>query len=285
MKTPAVSFRSGCVVLIGLFFAPLVSSAGILDFLFPANDLETITVTDFTPAGNLLRQPTADHPFYYVAISAGYRDLGGIKAGEKPISRQLVDQTMLKILAKQGYLPAAPGQRPDVVLAWTWGTLNVEIFHGGNGSVVRRVNERQLLRFLGGAKLGLISAHGDPFPEQTLQAGLIPLGGAARDLVEASTDDLYIAAISAYAVDSRDPKHPALLWNTRISAPSRGFWMPDALPAMLAIASPYVGRETNKPVWIRATEKFKPEIHLGDMRVVEYLEKTPAAVVVVGPSN
>ncbi len=285
MKTSTVSFRFGCVALIGLLFAPLVSSGGFLDFLFPSNELETITVTDFTPAGNLLRQPTADHPFYYVAVSTGYHDLGGIKAGEKPISRQLVDQTMLKILAKQGYLPAAPGQRPDVILAWTWGTLNVEILHSGNGSFVRQINEPRLLRFLGGAKLGLISSHGNPFPELTLHPGLIPLSGSARNLIDASKDDLYIAAISAYAINQRDPKHPALLWNTRISAPSRGFWMPEALPAMLAIASPYVGRETSKPVWIRATEKFKPEIHLGDMRVVEYLEKTPASVVVVGPSN
>jgi hypothetical protein len=285
MKTFAVSFRSWCAIVIGLFFAPLASHGNILDILFPPNDLETVTVTDVTPAGNRLRQPTPDHPLYYTAVSAGYYDFGGLKAGEKPISRQSIDQTMLKILAKQGYLPAAPGQDPDVVLAWSWGTLNVDVLMDGSGSTFRLTNELQLLRFLGGAKLGLISKHKDSFPELTLQPGLLPLSGDAQNLIDASKDDLYVAVISAYAVKLRDSKRAELLWNTRISAPSRGFWMPEALLAMLAIASPYVDRETSKPIWIHATDKFRPDIRLGDTRMVEYLEKTPATVVAVGRTN
>src|SRR3954468_19150375 len=108
MKT-SVSFGSACVALVGLLFVPVVCHGNILDFLVSRNDLETVTVTDVTSAGSLLRKPAPDHPLYYTAVSAGYYDLGGIKAGEKPISRQTVDSTMLKILAKQGYLPAAPG--------------------------------------------------------------------------------------------------------------------------------------------------------------------------------
>ena len=285
MKTSTFSSRTWCAALIGLFFAPLASHGSFLDLLFGANDLETITVTDFTPMGNLLRQPTADHPLYYAAISAGYYDFGAPKAGERPISRQLVDQTIVKILAKQGYLPAAPGKPADVILAWRWGTMNVEIFQDGSGMTFRRINEPQLLRFLGGAKLGLISKHRDPFPELTLQPGLFAIGGNAQNLIDVAQDDLYVAVISAYAVSLRDFKHAQLLWNTRISAPSRGFWLPDALPAMLAIASPYIGHETAKPVWIRASDKFKPDIRLGDLRVVEYLEKTPATVIRIGPSS
>ena len=253
--------------------------------LFGPKDLETVTVTDLTPAGKLLRQPSPDHPLFYAAISGGYHDLGGLKGGEKPIARQSVDQTMIKILAKQGYLPVAPGQRPDVILAWKWGTLNIYIFQDGSGLTFRRANEGQLLRFLGGDKHGLISRYGDPFPEQTLAPGLFPISGDAQTLIDTSKEDLYVAVISAYAVTLRDAKHAELLWNTRISAPARGFWLPEALPAMLAIATPYVGRETTKPVWIRATDKFKPDIHLGDLRMVEYLEKTPATVVVAGPSS
>jgi len=284
MKT-SVSFSSACLALVGLFFVPVVCHGNVLDFLFSRNDLETVTVTDVTPAGSLLRQPAPDHPLYYTAVSAGYYDLGGIKAGEKPISRQTVDSTMLKILAKQGYLPAAPGQRPDVILAWTWGTLNVEVYQDGSGITFRHVNEYQLLRFLGGSKLGLVSRSREVFPELSLPLGLLPVSGDAETLLEASKEDLYIAAISAYSVSLKDPNRAELLWNTRISAPSRGFWLPEALPAMLAIATPYIGRDTSKPVWIRATDKFKPEIHLGDTRVVEYLEKTPATVVAIGPSN
>ena len=285
MKMSGLSFRSWCVGLICVASVPLVSRANVLDYLMGRHSLETVTVTDITPAGHSLRQPDPEHPLYYTGVSGGYYDLGGIKAGEKPIDRKTVDSTMLKILAKQGYLPAAPGQRPDVILAWSWGTLNPETFQDGSTYTLRVVNEGQIIRFLGGAKLGLGSRTSSLFPELTLQAGLLPLSGSAQQLLDASKDDLYVATISAYSVDLRDSKHAELLWNTRISAPSRGFWLPEALPTMLAIATPYVGRDTSAPVWIRATDKFKPEIHLGDMRVVEYLEKTPATVVAVGPTR
>jgi hypothetical protein len=285
MKTLVLALRPSCAALM-VFFAVSTASAGnILDFLFPPSDLQAITVTDFTSEGSLRRLPTPEKPVYYTAISAGYRDFGGIKAGEKPIARQVVDQTMLKILAKQGYLPAREGQRPDILLAWTWGTLNVErspIISGYSA----RLNERQMLRFLGGAKLGLVSQHrSDPFPEQTLLPGLLDCSAEGRNLSDVAADDLYVAAVAAYAVELTESKHAVLLWNTRISCPSRGFWLPEALPAMLAIGGPFIGRETSKPVWIRASDKFRPDIKLGDPKLIEYLEHQQSTVVKVGPSS
>ena len=283
MKTTAVSsLRLGCIVACAGLFAPLVSVGSLLDSLFPGNDLETITVTDFTPAGRLQRLPTPTAPVYYVAVSAGYKDFGGIVAGERPIPRQIVNKTMLKVLAKQGYLPVGPNQRPDIVLLWSWGTLNVERLSFSPDSPALRVNERYMQRFLGGDKLGLTS--NDPFPEQTLSPGLI-LGGDARNLIDVAQHDLYVAVIAAYDVKLSDPKQGVLLWKTRISCPSRGFWLPDALPAMLAIAAPNIGRETARPVWIRASESFKPEVKLGDLKLLEYLESNQPAVVEAGPSG
>lgn len=285
MKTLTLVLRPSCAVLLFFFFGSVASAGNILDFLFPPRDLEAITVTDFTAEGSLLRLPTPDKPVYYTAISAGYRDLGGLKGGEKPIARQIVDRTMLKILAKQGYLPAREGQRPDIVLAWTWGTLNVERSPEFNGYSAR-LNERQMLRFLGGAKLGLVSQNrSDPFPEPMLLPGLLDCTAEGRNLSDVASDDLFVATVAAYAVELNASKHAVLLWNTRISCPSRGFWLPDALPAMLAIGGPFIGRETNKPVWIRATDKFKPDIKLGDPKLIEYLEHQQSTVVKVGPSS
>jgi hypothetical protein len=282
MKT--LSLRSASLLLISLFAAwPSVTpafAAGIFD-----RDLETITVTDFTPAGNLRRQPSLKAPLYYAAVSGGYYDFGAIKAGEKAIPRNVVDKTMLKILAKQGYLPANEAHPADVILIWKWGTMNVQYFLTPGGMHTMRLNERQIQGFLGGGKLGLLSRHTDHFPEYTLSPGLFPLTGDARDLMEMATDDLYVVAVAAYDAKLRDETHAELLWNTRISAPARGFWMPEALPAMLAIAAPNVGRETPKPVWMRATEKFKPDIQLGDTKLVEYLESAEATVATVGSAN
>jgi hypothetical protein len=50
---------------------------------------------------------------------------------------------------------------------------------------------------------------------------------------------------------------------------------------MLALAGPYIGRETEKPVSIKATDKFKPDVKIGDPTVVEFMEKTPVPIVEV----
>ncbi len=62
MKTSNTWLRPACAGLISLLLTPFASSANVLDYLFARNDLETITVTDVTPAGNGLRQPTTDQP-------------------------------------------------------------------------------------------------------------------------------------------------------------------------------------------------------------------------------
>ena len=262
---------------------PVTYAGGLADFLLPRHELQAITVTDFTSAGLQRRSPSPNAPVYYAAVNAGYRDFGGIIAGEHMISGKVVNQTMLKALAKQGYLPARPNQSPDVVLLWTWGTLNVRRLHYSTNGYSPQINDRQILRFLGGDKLGLTSRYADPFPEQTLMPGLFYYGGEAQNFIDASSDDYFVAVISAFDAKLVDLKHAQLLWNTRISCPSRGFWLPDAFPAMLAIATPYIGRQTDKPVWVRATERFKPEVILGDLKVVEYLESNQSAVVDVAP--
>jgi hypothetical protein len=51
------------------------------------------------------------------------------------------------------------------------------------------------------------------------------------------------------------------------------------MPAMLAIAGPHLGRETARPVWVSASEKFKPNVKLGEIQLVEYLDGAPLTVV------
>lgn len=272
------------MLLLGIIACSLgLSRAAAYNFF--QHDLQTITVTDFTAAGKTHRQPSTAGPVYYAAVSAGYYDFGASKGGEKPIARRVVDQTVLKVLAKQGYLPSTAEHPPEIVLAWKWGTMNVDWFPVIPGVLSVRANERQLLRFLGGEKLGILAKRADPFIEQNLLPGLRFQTGDARNLADTAQDDLYVIAIAAYDVKLAANGRGLLLWNTRISAPSRGFWLPEALPAMLAIATPYIGRETDKPVWIRATDKFKPNIQLGDTKMVEFLEGAEASVAKVGPSR
>lgn len=274
--------------LIGMSLCWLATPAwagSLLNFLLPQPELQTITVTDFTPEGRMLRPASPKAPIYYFAMSAGYVDLGGIVAGERPVSRELVNQTMLKVLAKQGYLPASGDQPAQVVLAWKWGTMNVRYEMTGNPDYRPQINRRAMTRFLGGDKVGLDTGVMSQFPEYDLAPGVFQQIGPAADLVEISHEDLYIIWIAAYGVSATGHGKPILLWNTRISAPSRGFWLPEALPSMLAMAAPCIGRETTAPVWMRASERFKPEIKLGDLKVLSYIENNGAAVHNMGPSK
>src|SRR5262245_56963832 len=75
-------------------------AAGVLEWLFPKHEVEVIAVTDMTPAGALRRPVTPANPVYYQAVSAGYRDFGGIIAGDKIPPKEAVMKTITKVLAK-----------------------------------------------------------------------------------------------------------------------------------------------------------------------------------------
>ena len=87
--------------------------------------MQVIGVSDTTPAGLLRRPASPANPIYYQAVSAGYREFGGIIAGEKIPPKDEVMKTIAKVLAKQGYLPGTNEHPPALILIWTWGTLNI----------------------------------------------------------------------------------------------------------------------------------------------------------------
>jgi hypothetical protein len=274
-----LSHRSVALVLLALVGAAPCARAGLLDFLFGKRDIEVITVTDMSPEGRLFRRPTPESPTYYIAASLGFRDLGGVIGGEKQPPNDDVIRTISKVLAKQGYLPATD-QSPaaTIVLALAWGTLNADLEYGMDPDAApRQRNRQQILKFLGGYKMGFSNADFDP---------LMPsLGGLSfhdfdsRALYDISSEDFYVAVIGAYDAAAMAKKQKKLLWTTRISCPSRGFWLPDVLPTMMAISGPNIGREMARPAWINASEKYKPDVKIGDPVLVEYLDKGTLPVV------
>jgi hypothetical protein len=256
-------------------------SASVLDWIFPKRDVQVVAVTDTTPAGALRRPVSPANPAYYVAVSAGYRDFGGIIAGEKIPPKEEVLKTIGRVLAKQGYLPATDDKTPSLLLVWTWGTMNTDRMYSFNPDDTegRQVNRNQLLRFMGAYKLGLITREPHPFQQDLMLPGAMFRDADSDYLYELASEDLYVAAISAYDYAAALRQEKSLLWMTKISCPSRGLALPQTLPAMLALAGPYIGRETAKPVSLKATEQFKTEVRIGDPTVVEYLESAPLPVI------
>jgi hypothetical protein len=279
----------GIVAHIVIFAAaallPTTASASVLDWLFPKHDVQVVAVTDTTPAGALRRPISPASPAYYSAVSAGYRDFGGIIAGEKIPPKDDVLKTISNVLAKQGYLPATTEHPPTLLLFWTWGTMNTDRMYSfsPDDTEGRQVNRQQLLRFMGAYKLGLVSKEPGGFQENMFLSETLFRDADSEMISDLASEDLYVAAISAYDYSAATRQQKVLLWTTKISCPSRGLAMKETLPAMLALAAPYIGRETAKPVTVKATDKFKPDVKIGDPKVVEYMENTKVPILEVTP--
>jgi hypothetical protein len=267
-------------LLCALLVAPAAASAAnFFDFLLGKRDLQVITNTEMTAAGRKLPAPSKAAPQYYIAANAGFRDFGGAVGGITEPPTIEVIKLLTSELAKQGYLPATEkSPPPTLMLFFTWGTLNVDYETSTDPDLPdRQRNRQQILRFLGGSKVGLKDDFFDPL--------ISPLGGTsllsydAQNLYDVASEDLYVTIVAAYDLESVKQKKRQLLWTTRIASISRGFDFPDALPGMVAIGGANFGRETAKPVWMSASEKFKPDIKLGEIQLVDYLDGAKVQVI------
>lgn len=271
----------GLALVMAAVLVTPASAANFLEWIFPKHDVEVIAVTDTTPAGALRRPASPANPIYYTPVSAGYKDFGGIIAGEKVPPKEVIFKTIGRVLAKQGFLPATAEHEASLILIWTWGTMNTDRMPTSSGDEGPLINRQQLLRFMGAYKVGLITKDPDPFHQDMLLPGTMFRDVDSEMIYDLSSEDLYVAAISAYDYQAATRSEKVLLWSTKISCPSRGLSMDQTLPAMLALAGPHIGRETAKPVSIKATDKFKPEVKIGDPTVVEYLDPAKGQVVEV----
>lgn len=267
------------LVLPLLFIAPSAQSADFIDWILGKRELEVITVTDTTPLGRTRPAASVAQPQYYLAVSFGFRDFGGVMGGiREPLPADAL-RAITAALAKQGYLPAKEGSPPPtLLLAFVWGTLNADLMPSGDPDQPdRQLNRQQIVRFLGGNKVGLGDDFFDPLTAPI--TGLTTLSPDARNLYEIAQEDFFIAAIKAYDLASVRAKKKQMLWTTRIACPSLGFGLPEVFPAMLSIAGPHIGRETQGPVWKRASEHYRPDVKIGELQLVEYLQNAPLPVV------
>ena len=259
------------------------SPGGWIERLFGKRDIEVITNTDVTPAGRKVPAASPSAPQYYLVASAGFRDFGGAMGGiTEPPAHEVIGALTAE-LARRGYLPATDrSPPPTLVLFLTWGTMNVDYEPTLDPDLPPRPRNRaQILRFLGGAKVGLDDAFLDPLTAPV--TGLTLLSYDARQLHDISDEDLYVAVVAAYDLESVRQKRRQLLWTTRIASLGRGFDFPDVFPAMVAIGGAQFGRETAKPVWMTAGEKFRPDVKIGELQLVEYLQGAPIPVVNPAP--
>ena len=261
--------RVACVFL---FAAAPAFPAGLLGWLFH-RDVQVITSTDSTPLGALLRIPSPSAPVYYKALNIGYRDFGAAIGGDKRPAPEEMIRTIVQVLATVGYLPADAQHRPTQWIVFTWGTLYPKILPKWDPQMPDanvQLNHSQMLRFLGGEKLGLVSQH--PGVESLLRyQSRFAFDSTTKAIWGVAGGDLYMVALAGYEYFETEPKHPKLLWKTKISCPATGLVMADTLQTMVVIAAPFIGRATSRPVWVNAADKLKPSVRIGNLKVEEYL--------------
>lgn len=272
-------------VFVGIFLtAVLTARADLSNLIRGRQDLEVVSVTDMTPAGRLQRPATPAEPVYYSALSLGTQELGGVRAFEKMPPNEQAVRNISKALAKRGYLPASESTPPPTIaLVFGWGTLNPEFNAGDNEEYATPRNQRQMVYFMGGKKLGFTDADFDHTHERMLgRSGLERWIGKSReaaDLADRASDNFFITFISAYDLKATQQGQKKKLWITRISSPSLGFYLSEALPSILDLAGPHIGRETTQPVWVNAAHKYKPSITIPDAQLLEYLNSGPLPVL------
>lgn len=245
-----------------LVCAGAAASAGPLSFLLSHHDLEVYTDGDITPEGKDLPRPDPQHPLYYLAIAAGYKDFGKPIAGEKPPKQKVMIDVITKVLDKQGYKLATNKNPPQVVIVYSWGTMNADRMSGT--SFVW--NEGQVLDFLGYTSKKSSARPDRAFPE--LAPGLSFVNGSFNELSELGRLDYHAIALAAYDYKAFCQGKAVTLWRTHISSPSLGFDMFDALPKIAAMAAPQIGRQTDAPVHILADDHYRPDIEFGEAVVV-----------------
>ncbi len=235
--------------MLGMLHAPLLWAE--------VEDTAVVAVTDMTEEGR--KRPTAspEAPIYYQAVTAGYTDFGRGIAGEREPDHDAFLQVVLRTLKKQGYLPATDAHPATLVLGFSWGSLRGDM----GGAMIA----------LGGEKLKLMDEIETPLglDGRYLLRGL--RSEKAERVLELSRDDLFVMNIAAYDRDALIRGKQVPLWNTRISSPARGVWAADALPRIVEVGGPVIGRETATPEITTVGEAFgrAGEVEIGDLTVVE----------------
>lgn len=268
--------------------------------------LDLTVITEMTPEGRCLPPVDPGHPAYYVAQSAGYRRTRDGPVREQTIAAELVDAFVRRSLAERGYLPAAdPASPAALVLVYYWGLhgrpeadealtandlagnlLDRAALVGGEGfraELSRLMAESSLQAEAGVSPTRHMAIEDAPVapvlgPDQL--EFLSPLN-RFRDLrpeneflLEQAGSDVYYVVVSAYDGAELRRNRRVLLWRTRMTAAADGIAQADALPTLVAAASPYFGREMSAPVILRRRATPAGEVTIGAPTVVE--EDVPA---------
>ncbi|MBE2214509.1 MAG: hypothetical protein IAE82_11615 [Opitutaceae bacterium] len=238
----------GCVLSAG---PALFAGNPFTLFSTPSGDV--FIVTDLTPAGKDFVPPTKEEPVHCYAINFGC-SFGALQ-GEKLPDPTEFGSFVGKLLAEQGYLGSDEKHPPKLLITIQWGVL--------------RGKEGYNMTFLGADKVGLVADEGSL---SDYEGKIVPdsaRSAAAQKIYDLAGDDLYVATVCGFDYVAYTAGKAEMLWKTRIACSSVGQSLAKALPDMVTLAAPAIGRETTQVIVTNPADKREGQVKLGELEVIE----------------
>jgi hypothetical protein len=263
------------------------SAGGLLGSLLrpfdPNPDMEMTVITEMTDEGRKLPLVSREHPAYYQAHSSGDHEMGDLVNHEQTMPTEEVGPLLTRGLAVNGYRPALlPEHPPSLLVIYLWGTHNKIIADSPEETTFNQVfiNVVDRAMLVGGGKFagevtGLIRQIQDI--KMAKMDVLIPPAidsFKARNpnneqLLNLTLSDVFYVVASAFDYQSVANGRPILLWRTRMTVMSQGVQMKKAVPAVVASAGKYFGREMTEPAIIHHSATPEGKVEVGTPTVVD----------------
>lgn len=242
-------------------------------------------MTEMTEEGKKLPPVSQQNPAYFHVHGGGYLERGEPPAGEKTVTKENLEQVLVRSLATAGYLPAQlPDHPPSLFITYSWG-LHTLAQNNPTASQLERATLIAGEKFA--KKLQQVFMESREFNQSvrymdaSAAATLDPANLFKRSdpkiefVVDQSETDLYYVIASAYDYRAGAEKRRVLLWRTRMTVTSRGVTQEQTLPTIVLSAARYFGKEMTSPA--TAFKRATPEGHveIGTATVVEVVPPVP----------
>lgn len=263
--------------------------------------LNMTLITEVSEAGRQRPPASRDAPVYYTARSGGYRAFGDSQS-RLPFSADDASRLLASSLKSAGYLPADATHPATLFIVYVWGAHNLpDLDTGAVTAAQLAANILDRAALAGGEKfaadLGRAMALSDAASSATApalgaaaQSSGMDLGAAAglavvsagadpvrvfrlaapknSFLVDHVASDLYYVVASAYDFASLANPPRVLLWRTRMTVNAAGVSQADSLPALIAAATPFFGRDMQEPEVLSKLAVREGQVDVGSPSVV-----------------
>ncbi|QYM78704.1 hypothetical protein K0B96_15590 [Horticoccus luteus] len=216
-----------------------------------------------TEAGRRLARPTPERPAYYFPLLANWRTDDAVEPGEKPPAEALLTHPLVRALAQQGYRVAtAKTPPPTLLLVFYWGAVaadSEDMSDDPDAPDPVLLNAQEMLTLVGASEV------------HNLQMSI-----ERQRVLDAAAQDRFFVIVTAYDYADARKKTKTELWQARMSTPAQGVEISDVVQALVESGAPQFGRESSRPVWVKAPVRTG-HVELGEAMVVPETPASPRA--------